>query len=361
MSVPESHTFQEITDQPREWQATLSSALEQRGKWEEWASSQDGAGYVFVGAGTSYYLALTAAAIFTEITGKSARAVPPSDILLSPQSIFGSAGKHVVIAISRSGTTTETLRAARWCDTSLQCSVLAISCQPDSPLVQQSRTAMLASEAAEISTVMTKSFTSMLLLLQVLSGVLAQDEQFLSAVSRLPAACAAILEASRAKAEELGAASALKHIVYLGQGARYGLASEGMLKAKEMSLTFSEAFHTLEYRHGPKALVTEETLAICLGGSRLPEYEHSVLREIQSFNGTTCLISDDAGTETGADHVLQLNSGLPDVVRSPLYMPFVQYLGYYRAVQKGLDPDSPRHLTPVVVLPAGEGEENLHA
>jgi glucosamine--fructose-6-phosphate aminotransferase (isomerizing) len=129
----------------------------------------------------------------------------------------------------------------------------------------------------------------------------------------------------------------------LGSGPRYGLACEVNLKMKEMTLTHSEPFHMLEFRHGPKAMVGKSAAVIGLLSEENREYESAVLAEMGQLDGQTLTLA-----ETEAD--VTFASGLPKAVRNVLYLPVLQLMAYHRAIAKGLDPDKPTNLDAVVKL-----------
>jgi glucosamine--fructose-6-phosphate aminotransferase (isomerizing) len=144
-------------------------------------------------------------------------------------------------------------------------------------------------------------------------------------------------------ARKLGRDDRFDRFYFLGSGARYGLACELNLKMKEMSLSFSEAFHFLEFRHGPKSMVTESTLVIGLLSEDQSENEHAVLQEMKS-QGATILSIGEAETN------IEFQSNLPEDIRNILYLPFGQMLAYERAIFKKLNPDKPNNLDAVVRL-----------
>src|SRR5690606_13567687 len=113
-----------------------------------------------------------------------------------------------------------------------------------------------------------------------------------------------------------------QRVFYLGSGALYGLACEAMLKMKEMSLTHAEAFHTLEFRHGPKSMVDSETLIVgLLDGQN--EIELAVIEEMRALGATTITLSQAAGD--GISIPLQHYADRPSLVH---YLPFAQWLAY---------------------------------
>ena len=142
----------------------------------------------------------------------------------------------------------------------------------------------------------------------------------------------------------------LQRFFFLGSGPNYGLACETMLKMKEMSLSYSEAYHFMEFRHGPKSMVDRSSLVVGLVSEEAREQEIAVLKEMQELGATILALADyEFGLEE-FDHIVAFKSGTSDWARGVLYLPLLQLLAYHRAMAKGLDPDHPAHLDAVVKL-----------
>jgi glucosamine--fructose-6-phosphate aminotransferase (isomerizing) len=112
---------------------------------------------------------------------------------------------------------------------------------------------------------------------------------------------------------------------------------------KEMTLTHSEPFHFLEFRHGPMAMAGPTALVIGLLSEANRRYEAAVLRDVQRLDGQTLTLG-----ETDTD--VAFESGLPEPVRNVLYLPVLQLLACHRSLTKGLNPDRPNNLEAVVKL-----------
>jgi glucosamine--fructose-6-phosphate aminotransferase (isomerizing) len=346
----DSCTWQEILSQPQAWRATWKTLTAGRAELEDFLAQADFDQIIVVGCGSTYYLAQTAAAILTHRTGISTRALPSSELWLFPST--PSADRTLLLAVSRSGATTETLRAVERFRETNGGPVLAVTCYPESPLVQQADFALVASDAQERSVAQTRSFTSMVLLTQALAAVLARDEEMLEHLQRLPDVLEDLVARLGDLPQRLGTDPIIERFFFLGGGPLYGLANEAMLKTKEMSLSYAEAYHPLEFRHGPMSMLNRHTLvAGFLSDAGLAE-ELRVLEEMQRLGARILALVEDASVLTGwqADHVVELRSGLDEWERGPLYPPVIQRLAYHRAVAKGLDPDRPNNLRAVVEL-----------
>jgi len=120
---------------------------------------------------------------------------------------------------------------------------------------------------------------------------------------------------------------------------------------KEMSLSQSEAFHFMEFRHGPMSMVTEQALVIGLLSKQAFEHEQKVLDEMKGLGGNILTLSPLSNDENTPQQI-SLPNDLPAWMMPVLYLPPLQLLAYYRTASKGLNPDNPRHLVQVIYLDA---------
>jgi glutamine---fructose-6-phosphate transaminase (isomerizing) len=350
--APGAHALAEILSQPRCWDECFQALgrddwLEQTRKL--FAPHSD---VLLIGCGSSYYVALAAAASWTALTGSRARAVPASDLLLFPKLVLSDSSPTQPVLISRSGRSSEVLEAAEYLEKKRNIRTLAISCAAQQPLEKISTLTLRLLPADETSTVMTRSFTSMLLALQFLAATLSRQSAFLESLRKLPTSAQAALDGLQGRVQQFVQANEFADYVFLGQGPFYGLACESMLKVKEMSRSYAQCFHTLEFRHGPKAIVSPEALVGLLLSETGFEAEREVLEEAKELGGTTLVVANraDDRTRRAADFLVELQLGAPEYARLAPYVFTGQLLGLFTGLKKGLDPDRPRHLTRVVEL-----------
>lgn len=348
----QSQTLTEILQQPAAWRAAIEHMNEAQDDIHEYLQHKAGSEVVFIGCGTSYYLALSAASIFSTIANRKARAVPSSDVFLFPESIFTSPGDYLAVLISRSGKTTETKWAATYLKEKLNIETLALTCYPSNDLVEICDRSLVARGAIEHSVVMTKSFTSMLLICALMACLAVKSLAVHADIVKLPDLAASLMKSHSKTLQQMAAQLSLKNFVFLGQGPFYGIACESMLKMKEMTISMSEAYHVLEYRHGPMAIVDKNTLVTLFFSSQGISQEEALLADVQRLGAKTLALCDTP-TQTilnTADLVVEINSGVPDAFRTLLFMVVAQLFSFYRAEAKGINPDTPRHLSQVVML-----------
>ena len=356
-SAPGAYSLAEILSQPQCWRdclrllehdAAIAEITKRFANCREW---------IFIGCGSSYYIALSAAASWSAITGVRARAIPASELLLFPDLVFAGVGEFVPVLISRSGHTSEVLRAGQLLSQKKIPSI-AISCAAKQPLEELATVSVLLPPADEQSTVMTRAFTSMLLGLQYLAASLARDTQFADALQALPMVAENVVQNVPGRIREFANLNAFSDYVCLGQGPYYGLACESALKLTEMSCSYAQSFHTLEFRHGPKSIVSGETLISFLLSEINYDAEVDLLEEIKSLGGATLVVANrlNGRARAAADFSIELNCDLPEYARLAAYVFAGQLMGAYVALRKGLDPDHPRNLSRVVILKDDEPE-----
>lgn len=350
-------SYEEIMSEPKVWAASLQE-LEEHGRYEQvlkpLGKSEE---WVFVGCGSSYYVAQAAAWSWTAITGQRAKAVPASELLFYPDQVLGDA-KCQPVLISRSGHTTEMLMAADYLEGERNIRTLAISCATGQDLEKRATSTLLLPAADEKSTVMTRSFTSMLIGLQGLAGWVSGKQDFLQALKQMPAEAQKALEALQPRVKEFAHSNEFADYVFMGQGPFFGIASEGQLKVTEMSCSYAQVFHTLEFRHGPKSIVSPQTLLTFFLAESTGKSEQEVLTEMKELGGTTLVITNRANEEVqrAADFLIELELDVPEVARLAAHILAPQLLGLYLGLKRGFDPDEPRNLSRVVVL-SGKAEQ----
>jgi glucosamine--fructose-6-phosphate aminotransferase (isomerizing) len=346
-----TYTLNEIFSQPQCWAECLRVLSNDPALAEAHKLAVPGAEWLFVGCGSSYYLALSAAATFSSL-GIPARAVPASEILLFPNLVLNTSRRYVPVMISRSGLTSEVLRVASYFETREGIRTIAITCATDQPLGQISYVTLRLLAADEESTVMTRSFTSMLLGLQYLAATISGNMGFADALRRLPEEFAALLPSYAPLIQKFVASHDFDDYVYLAQGPLFGIASEAMLKITESSCSYAQVFHAMEFRHGPKSIVGPETLITSMISESSSAAEIEVSQEMKEYGGTTIAIANSADEHLRkcADLLIEMRLTVPEYARLAAYAVWGQLIGVYTGLKKGLNPDSPKNLSRVVVL-----------
>jgi glucosamine--fructose-6-phosphate aminotransferase (isomerizing) len=284
----------------------------------------------FVGCGTSYNLALTLAAL-ANAKGRRAIAVPGGEWANRRRSYWPAGGKVHVVALSRSGETTETVAAARTSRAAGD-AVTGVTMEAGSARAQNCDRPVVAETHPAEGIVMTTSASLMLLLGLLLLGY--------DVPASLPDTAQRLLHALDENLPALVAGRS--HVVYLGGGPLYGVGLEGALKLMEMSQIFTQGFHPLEYRHGPISLIDQRSVAVLLYSADQHAAEATLAGELQQKGARVIGFGGpgDASLAVDCDPAL---AGLA-------VLPALQILGERAAQARNIDTMAPRHLTKVVML-----------
>ncbi len=345
------YTRQEILSQPQAWTQALEVLTAERRSILSLIQGRDFNQIIYTGCGSTYYLALAAAALTQELSGLSCRAFPASELWLYPHSSY-STGDTLLVAVSRSGETTETLQACQAFLADRYGELLTLSCYADMPLAKMGSLNLVLPSGQERSVAQTRAFSTLYLGTVALACLSAGRPELFEALGHLPELGARLMQDYAALAVDLGGDPALERFYWLGSGPRQGLACELSLKMKEMSLTHSEPFHFMEFRHGPKSMVTPQTLVVGLRSSCNGASERAVLEDVQALGGRLLDLAEGGSEEflQGSDQAVRFGSGLDEAIRNVLYLPVGQLIALERSLSKGLNPDLPTNLDAVVKL-----------
>lgn len=349
-------TLEEILSQPATWAETARQFAQNGGLLEFFQTASLKEPWLFVACGSSYYLSQTIAAQWTMLLQAACTAVPASELLFAPEEILRRTGARQVVLVSRSGKTTEVLRAAEWLKGRSAVRTLGVTCNASSELEKLCTQTWTLPWADETSVVMTRSFTSILLLFERLGATLAGDDELASALEGLPEKTTRWLKENADKIRALGGKRRFADFVFLGQGAHYWLAQEAALKLTEMSSSYAQAYHTLEFRHGPRSIASAETLITLLISDAAAEEEIAMVAELKELGAATSVVVNHGtpALRRASDLLIELKMNEPEHARLAVTAIPAQLLGLAVGVRKGLNPDAPKNLTRAVVLGSNE-------
>ncbi|MFM5452937.1 glutamine--fructose-6-phosphate transaminase (isomerizing) [Aeromonas veronii] len=311
-----------------------------------------------VACGTSYHSGMVARYWFEEIAGVSCDVEIASEFryrksVVRPNSLL--------VTLSQSGETADTLAALRLAKESGYMSSLAICNVPGSSLVRESDLAFMTRAGAEIGVASTKAFTTQLAgLLMLVASVghcrghlsAAAEAELVKALQALPVRIKESLALAK-DIETLAEEFADKqHSLFLGRGSQYPIAMEGALKLKEISYIHAEAYAAGELKHGPLALIDAEMPIIVVAPNNdLLEKLKSNVEEVRARGGILYVFAD-ADTGFNSDEtmrVMNLNH-VEEVIAPIVYTVPLQLLSYHVALIKGTDVDQPRNLAKSVTV-----------
>jgi glucosamine--fructose-6-phosphate aminotransferase (isomerizing) len=268
--------------------------------------------------------------------------------MFNPEMLLESGARPLVIAISRTGGTTE-VRLAVERLRKYGASALAITGEPESPVGAVCDVEIAFGECHEQSVVMTQAFTCMLTGLYCLAdGIAGWPSQ--SEIHGIPDLIAASLESSEDLLRPIAEQERTANFFFLGSGVMKGLADECALKMTEMALSSADAHQSLEFRHGPKAMLDPQSQIVIFPTAAERPYMDTLFSEIQATDANTLLVGEDRCPGCRNFSNIDMGAGLDEAFRPAVYAHVGHLLAFWRAMSKGLSPRSPRHLDRTVLL-----------
>ena len=266
----------------------------------------------------------------------------------------------LVVTISQSGETADTLAAIKHLPDDYALAKLAICNVDHSAIVRASDLVFLTRAGPEIGVASTKAFTTQLAALMVLMACIARrqpastlDEALVKqAIAEIPSAVEATL-AQDAKISELAPSFVHRdHALFLGRGVYHPVAKEGALKLKEISYIHAEAYPAGELKHGPLALVDDKMPIVAVApNDQLLDKLRSNLEEVRARGGQLFVFADQAvGFESGPGVTVIDVPSASELAGPIVYTVVLQMLSYHVAVAKGTDVDKPRNLAKSVTV-----------
>jgi glutamine---fructose-6-phosphate transaminase (isomerizing) len=310
-----------------------------------------------IACGTSYHAGLVARHWLEDLAGI------PCQVEVSSENRYRNAvveDNTLFIALSQSGETADTLAAIRQLKQHKNIATLAISNAPESALVRESDLVFITRAGTEIGVAATKTFTTQLVSLLLLTSALGQYHHLskataiaiTEAIQQLPGFTKDILTLDSSIQQLSKRFSDKNHALFLGRGEHHPIALEGALKLKEISYVHAEAYPAGELKHGPLALVDENMPVIVIApNNHLSEKLASNVQEVQARGGEIFIIGDKDLNWPAKEklHYIEMPK-VPAILTPIAYSIPLQLLSYHIAVLKGTDVDQPRNLAKSVTV-----------
>lgn len=349
--------IKEIYEQPQAILDTYNGVVEDPSVSRAAALIASAENLYIIGAGTSFHAGLVFAYYLARIAGIASIPVISSEFKLYREAI-GSG--DVVVAISQSGETYDTLEAVR-AFKERGAEVVGLTNVVGSALDRESGITLYIRAGPEIGVAATKTFTSQVMALQILALYTAATRGRLSR-SEVRSALAGLQDANRVIAEAISGTEPLAKLLartlsgpsmyVLGRGLGVPLAREAALKLKEIAYVHAEAYPAGESKHGPIALVEQGFPVFILATSDSPEVTGNALE--MAARGADVIVmkpSDLTLDMPQSDYIRVFTVPGGGLLMEPYSLtPFFQMLAYYKAVYQGYDPDKPRNLAKTVTV-----------
>ena len=361
---PYRHFMQkEIHEQPRALADTIEAVIDEGfsaelfGKNAE-AVLRDIEGVQILACGTSYYAGMTARYWIEAISGL------PCSVEIASEYRYRAAyadPKHLIVTISQSGETLDTMEALKYAKSLGHGHTLSICNVPESAIPRASELVCYTRAGAEIGVASTKAFTTQLAALFQLCVVLgklhgnvgaAAEADYLEQLRFLPGSVQHALNLEPQIAVWAERFAQKENALFLGRGLHYPIALEGALKLKEISYIHAEAYPAGELKHGPLALVDAEMPVVVIApNDKLLEKVKSNMQEVRARGGELFVFADQDSNFSESEGVHVIRTPRHAGVLSPIVHTIpVQLLAYHTALARGTDVDKPRNLAKSVTV-----------
>ncbi|CAN5228935.1 glutamine--fructose-6-phosphate transaminase (isomerizing) [soil metagenome] len=311
---------------------------------------------LILACGTSYYAGLTAKYWIESIAGI------PCNVEIASEYRYRVSVPNpntLVVTISQSGETADTLAALKHARELGMTHTLAICNVENSAMVRETQLQFMTRAGTEIGVASTKAFSTQLVALFLLANALARshgkltdDSEALQALRHLPSAVQSVLALEPQIIAWSEAFARKEHALFLGRGLHYPIALEGALKLKEISYIHAEAYPAGELKHGPLALVTDQMPVVTVAPhDSLLEKLKSNMQEVRARGGQLYVFADSETHIVPATgmHVIRMPEHYGPL--SPiLHVVPLQLLAYHTATARGTDVDKPRNLAKSVTV-----------
>lgn len=362
---PYRHFMQkEIHEQPRALADTLEGVTD-LGRFDTQLFGADATGVLdgidsvqILACGTSYYAGLTARYWLEDIAGI------PCSVDIASEYRYRKVvpnPRQLVVTISQSGETLDTMEALKYAKAQGQDRTLSICNVPESAIPRASKLVFYTRAGAEIGVASTKAFTTQLAALFILTGTLAklrgqldeaQEAALIEALRHLPGSVQHALNLEPQVAAWSERFAPKQHALFLGRGVHYPIALEGALKLKEISYIHAEAYPAGELKHGPLALVDSDMPVVVIApNDSLLEKVKSNIQEVRARGGEMFVFADADSNFSESEGVHVIRTPRHVGVLSPIVHAIpVQMLAYHAALARGTDVDKPRNLAKSVTV-----------
>ncbi len=311
---------------------------------------------IIIGCGTSFYAGLVGEYLIEGLAGLSVEVEYASEFRYRDPIITS---EDIVIAISQSGETIDTLAALREAKRR-GATTLGIVNVVGSTIARETDAGVYSHAGPEIGVASTKAFTSQLTVLALMAVMIArmkrmsaaEGRSILDELEKLPDKIAATLAGSEQVRDIAKAYAGSSNVLYLGRGANYPVALEGALKLKEISYIHAEGYPAAEMKHGPIALI-DENMPVVFIAPQDGVYEKVIsnIQEVRARNGRVIAITTEGNDQVAelAQHVIYVPETLQILAPIVNIIP-LQLLSYYIALERGTNVDQPRNLAKSVTV-----------
>lgn len=349
-----STVFGEIIDQPKMWRTVLSTMESKRAEIFAWIKSQNFGQVIYMATSDLYNAAMSAAKITHLVSGLNSLAASPAEIMYGRRPPYDARIRTLVVVLSAPDVKQELvwgIEKLKQMDPKAQLLALEVE---DASIAAEGLVnySILFSDVKDASKTPIHRVSGLLLASFVLVSWLSGKQMLLDELNRLPDIGEAHIKDWQVKAQQL-VLDKPAHMVFLGSGPFLGIAREAAAMVARTAAVHSGSDTFAEYRHGAYGCTTNQSLIVGLMSNTFKNIESRILADVGICRARRVAVAEESSPEliTRCDDILELKSGVSEIARVLLMLPAVQFIVFYLAMSRGINPDNPKHLDhPVIAL-----------
>ncbi len=344
----QNYTYREIINQINGWKKAYRDIIDEKASFNLNIFNGNYDEIIFFGCGTSYNLSQSASFYAKSlIKDICCLPLPSSELLVNNDVYISKDKKYLIIGFSRSGETTESIDVVKKLKDKKNIKCLTFSCKEKNTISNFSDNNFICRDVVEKSIVMTASFSTMLFAFCLMLTKFLNNNEMLDEYKYLIDYSNKNINKVFEDIEKYMEKNSFSSYFVLGNGFNYGLAQEADLKMKEMSQTPSYFYHLYEFNHGPKSLVTKDSLCLILTlGKNLFKTE-KIINEILNLGSKVLIVGNKNINIYENKNLVYLLSDANfkfDIIGSFINIYVFQILAYLKTIKENLNPDKPRNL-----------------
>lgn len=342
-------TEKEILDTPNALKKTYSYFLNKENEIKTFFENNTARKFVFFGCGSSYMLSKSAATLFSSFENTSAVAIAAGEYIVDPSFFKETVKGSIIVTISRSGKTSEIVKAVKHIKENYGCDVISLSMKDDNDIMPMSNLDITLDWCYDNSVCQTRTVTNLYTGILLLASDYAKDESLKNSVK---VACETNEEFQNKYRETLKTIAGLDwtDVTVLADGPVGGIAEEGALAFTEIAMLTGRYFRMLDYRHGPIVISGKKSLTIMLINPSEDNLQKDMVKDVISHGGPVIVVSKHKENIYGATAHIQIDGiekfaawGIPFIYLS-------QMTSFEKSINMGGNPDAPAGLDAFIIL-----------
>lgn len=304
----------------------------------------------FIGCGSSYSLCKSAAMSLKMRSQLKVDSFPAGDLMLNFPQYENLVKDTLLIAPSRSGSTSEVILAVKKAKDKLNVPCISICATIQSELSKIADLNFEMPWAFDESVCQTRTVTNLYTANLILIGILTEDRLLLEEINSAIENGSKFMEANSKVLKEIGSDEAWDNVVTLGDAELTGIVEEGALAFKEICQLQSSYYHILDVRHGPAVLIKNKTLVIIAASPNGEAYQKDLIKDLKKQQPIIISVSDSADNVIKSDYNIVVPAYKNVAVMGIPFIFVPQMLSYSKAIARGINPDLPQGLDPWIRL-----------